>query len=1015
MHKEAAIPTPELLLQHGEFIRRLARSLVRDAEDARDLEQEVSIAALDAPAGLRAPRAWLRRVARNLAFTRFRSDSRRREREFAASRIEATVDDVTRLELQKRIAHEVQQLDEPYRAVVILRFFDGLPPRDIAKRLGVPVETVRTRTRRALDRLRGRLDDAHGGKRAAWMPIAVVLAAGAPAKAGLLVAACAAIVTGIGTVTYVNRAVPDEVPVRRASVSVGLSEEVEKPPSTETIPSDQPRVYQGAVHGANNVRVRAVRWERSARTDEQWMNIQPPRGWKTIAELPDGTGPIPVPGSGDWILEFSAPGVATQWLYLRSQRGTPGTLARTMRRAVERRLRFVDSLGIGIRGARVLVGLNGREEWPRLVLTSNSSGWVTWEGAPIESGWVLAPGYVWQAAAGERTVLLPERTFAGRVMDDGEHGIAGARLVISDNWLARSTITGVDGRFRFLGRGGGGCELRVEAEGYAGAARRVRAPDPDVRIHLMRPASLAGRIVRADGSPGDDCDVALRPMSIPHQSWRRQRSGTDGVFRFETLPPGRWELHVKHGWTPVPGSNRKSVRAGKFQLDVDLGPGEAREQFEVRLPLEEVSYLPVRVVDPGGAPRARVQVLGGKRDVLTDTDGRAVILAQAPAGKELYLTARVKGDGPAFARHVARSRASADGEPETIVIHPAGELTIIVRLPDGSPLPAEQPADIGFSPRKRQLRNAGHDRVTRTVWRPESNAGRSVRTLSIRVDGYPELLIPKWTLPGPGTVEIRLVAGLDLTGRFIDSRGRPIVGAVLFGTSLTQRGLHKLATTDEDGSVAARLAGKGEWLFWLRVSATSSIWMKRLDLSAQQDAFDFGETTTGAIRTIAGRVVDARDNPVGGVELRVRSRTMELPRIFYPTGRTGVDGRFNIELPADVPLFVQAWKSGYCAAPLAVTAATLKLELVLHRQSTLKITFPRRRDILFMESVALEDPVTGVRFRALMNGTVWDNWVRPLPPGRFIAIISGDGWEQRHEVELRANETTELNVIPPRR
>ena len=40
---------------------------------------------------------------------------------------------------------------------MLLRFWEDLPPREIAKRMQAPVETVRTRIKRGLQELRGSL------------------------------------------------------------------------------------------------------------------------------------------------------------------------------------------------------------------------------------------------------------------------------------------------------------------------------------------------------------------------------------------------------------------------------------------------------------------------------------------------------------------------------------------------------------------------------------------------------------------------------------------------------------------------------------------------------------------------------------------------------------------------------------------------------------------------------------------------------------------------------------------
>jgi RNA polymerase sigma-70 factor (ECF subfamily) len=52
----------------------------------------------------------------------------------------------------------VLSLDPPERAVIVLAYDSGLSQSEIAVRLGLPIGTVKTRTRRALRRLRDRLE-----------------------------------------------------------------------------------------------------------------------------------------------------------------------------------------------------------------------------------------------------------------------------------------------------------------------------------------------------------------------------------------------------------------------------------------------------------------------------------------------------------------------------------------------------------------------------------------------------------------------------------------------------------------------------------------------------------------------------------------------------------------------------------------------------------------------------------------------------------------------------------------
>ena len=53
-----------------------------------------------------------------------------------------------REDLRQRVVVALLALDEPYRTILLLRFYDDLPPREVARRVDAPVETVRTQTRR---------------------------------------------------------------------------------------------------------------------------------------------------------------------------------------------------------------------------------------------------------------------------------------------------------------------------------------------------------------------------------------------------------------------------------------------------------------------------------------------------------------------------------------------------------------------------------------------------------------------------------------------------------------------------------------------------------------------------------------------------------------------------------------------------------------------------------------------------------------------------------------------------
>jgi RNA polymerase sigma-70 factor (ECF subfamily) len=189
------------LLEHREWVRRLARTLARDEATAEDIEQDAWVAAISRPPGHASSlRAWLGRVTRNLAFNRRRAASRRTSHERTAARPEALrspAEVLAEAEAHRRLVEVVLALAEPYRATVLLRYFEDLRPREVALKMGVPPETVRTRTRRALELLREGLT----GQRGSWMSaIAPIALAPRDVASCTMASAASASIAGGGTI-----------------------------------------------------------------------------------------------------------------------------------------------------------------------------------------------------------------------------------------------------------------------------------------------------------------------------------------------------------------------------------------------------------------------------------------------------------------------------------------------------------------------------------------------------------------------------------------------------------------------------------------------------------------------------------------------------------------------------------------------------------------------------------------------------------------------------------------------
>lgn len=231
-----------------ERVRALAGQIVRQAADQDDLVQEAVVRALAKPstvAGESGP--WVRRVVRNLAIDRQRASARRQGRELSAAEgemtQESTADSVARAESQRDLVDSVLKLPEPYRAVILARFFDGLPPREISKKLGVPVATIKKQQERGMALLRKELEGRYGD-RGAWavallpiLPKSVLrnLAAkgagvGTFALAPRWIALAAALLAGIAVPAYLLRgdhlgqpAIESIQPIDRPDGTAGVS------------------------------------------------------------------------------------------------------------------------------------------------------------------------------------------------------------------------------------------------------------------------------------------------------------------------------------------------------------------------------------------------------------------------------------------------------------------------------------------------------------------------------------------------------------------------------------------------------------------------------------------------------------------------------------------------------------------------------------------------------------------------------------------------------------------------
>jgi RNA polymerase sigma-70 factor (ECF subfamily) len=160
-----------LVRRHGAVARRTAVLLGAGA-DADDVVQEALVKAYRALGGFRdgaAFRPWLLRIVANETRNAQRSGRRRADRERSPAAVpdallpgaEVAVDPAERAvagERLDRLWRQVRALPEPYRRILVCRFLLDLDEAETAQVLGVSKGTVKSRTHRALRKLRALVD-----------------------------------------------------------------------------------------------------------------------------------------------------------------------------------------------------------------------------------------------------------------------------------------------------------------------------------------------------------------------------------------------------------------------------------------------------------------------------------------------------------------------------------------------------------------------------------------------------------------------------------------------------------------------------------------------------------------------------------------------------------------------------------------------------------------------------------------------------------------------------------------
>ncbi len=394
-----------------------------------------------------------------------------------------------------------------------------------------------------------------------------------------------------------------------------------------------------------------------------------------------------------------------------------------------------------------------------------------------------------------RLVVARRVNIVGTVVDRGAPQ-AGATVTIDGDTMSgtRTTTTDDTGHFAFDELPEGSYRAWAWRGDLVARARRVprlgRGPFAPVELVVEQGAIVVGKVVDRQTGGGVAAAVVITPLADaegeePDEAPRFARTLSDGVFRIEGVPDGRWSADAwAPGWITI-GS--VDFAAGRGTPQIEMVPGGIVEG---------------RVLGPDGRPMAGVTVAA-----LEDARGGGKEISAAADEDRLR---RFSGQGPR-ATVAPAATAVAAARPGDTQFLPRGELGVML-----GPSPYPPPAGTARTWQARIVDAPQPSSGAATVTTADAgvpNVGAGAVIAPLTVDPAYQ---PIWTTGADGTfrltgvpagafwivgnalghppararvtltlgqvltgVELRLADGVYVGGRVTNQRGEPVVGALL--------------------------------------------------------------------------------------------------------------------------------------------------------------------------------------------------------------------------------------------